>query len=113
MEDDHQHSDPSIRHLVPRLYQQGALPNVVYHQPIAMVHLTQLPPEILHNILSHVDPEDTGFIRQTCRYLLTFIDGNRALFRELYYRTLVSLPSQPQPVPGINLHFRPDQMTHT
>ncbi|KAB5572510.1 hypothetical protein GE09DRAFT_1099789 [Coniochaeta sp. 2T2.1] len=58
-----------------------------------MVHLTQLPPEILHNILSHVEPEDTGYIRQTCRYLLTFIDGNRALFRELYYRTLDEPPT--------------------
>jgi hypothetical protein len=57
-----------------------------------MVHLTQLPPEILHNILSHVEPEDTAYVRQTCRYLLTFIDGNRALFRELYYRKMVSLP---------------------
>ncbi len=57
-----------------------------------MVHLTQLPPEILHNILSHVEPEDTAYVRQTCRHLLTFVDGNRALFRELYYRKLVSPP---------------------
>ena len=57
-----------------------------------MVQLTQLPPEILHNILSHVEPEDTPYVRQTCRYLLNFIDGNRALFRELYYRKLVRLP---------------------
>lgn len=58
-----------------------------------MVHLTQLPPEILHNILSHVEPEDTVYVRQACRHLLTFIDGNRALFRELYYRKLDDPPS--------------------
>lgn len=56
-----------------------------------MVHLTQLPPEILHSILSHVEPEDTAYLRQTCHYLLTFIDGNRTLFRELYFRKMVSL----------------------
>lgn len=54
-----------------------------------MVHITQLPPEILHNILSHVEPEDLGYVRRACRHLHTFVDGNRALFRDVYYRKLV------------------------
>lgn len=54
-----------------------------------MVSLINLPPEIVHNILSFVDPEDLGTIPQTCHALYDFTKGNRALCRDIYHRTLV------------------------
>ena len=51
--------------------------------------LTHLPPEILHSILSHVDPEDLGWLPLTCRALNNFIEGNNPLCRAIYLRILV------------------------
>ncbi|KAK0627234.1 hypothetical protein B0T14DRAFT_563058 [Immersiella caudata] len=51
-------------------------------------YITQLPAEILHNILGFVEPADLGRLLQTCRYLYGFVDGNSALCRDIYYRTL-------------------------
>jgi hypothetical protein len=56
-------------------------------------HITQLPAEILHNILGFVEPADLGRLLRTCRYLYRFVDGNAALCRDIYYRTLVSFES--------------------
>jgi len=56
-------------------------------------HITQLPAEILHNILGFVEPADLGRLLLTCRYLYGFVDGNSALCRDIYHRTLVSLIS--------------------
>jgi len=55
-----------------------------------MVHLTQLPVEILHNILGFVEPADLGNLPRTCRHLYGFVTGNAALCRDIYYRMLVS-----------------------
>jgi hypothetical protein len=54
-----------------------------------MVSLTHLPPEILHNIFSFVDPEDLARIPFTCRLLNNFIKDNNALCRAIYLRILV------------------------
>jgi len=53
------------------------------------VHITHLPPEILHSILSHVDPEDLAWLPLTCRLFNNFIKGNNPLYRAIYARILV------------------------
>jgi hypothetical protein len=53
--------------------------------------LTQLPPEILHNILSLVELDDLTAIQLTCRFLNNFIQGNNALCRAIYLRLFVCL----------------------
>ncbi|KAK3324163.1 hypothetical protein B0T19DRAFT_464085 [Cercophora scortea] len=57
-----------------------------------MALLIQLPPEILHNILSFVEPRDLVEASRACRYLYGFTKGNRALARDVYYRTLDAPP---------------------
>ena len=52
-------------------------------------YLTQLPSEILHNILAYVEPKDLSVLPQTCQYLNVFIKDNSALHREIYYKILV------------------------
>lgn len=56
-----------------------------------MVHLSQLPPELVSNVLSFVDPEDLPSINLTCSYLYHAVRGNTALFRALYLNHLVSV----------------------
>ncbi|KAK4038244.1 hypothetical protein C8A01DRAFT_37829 [Parachaetomium inaequale] len=56
--------------------------------------LTHLPPEILHSILSHVDPEDLGWLPLTCRALNNFIKGNNPLCRAIYLRILDEPPTK-------------------
>lgn len=58
-----------------------------------MASLTQLPPELVSNILSFVIPEDIASINLTCRYLYHTVKDNAALFRAIYLHNLVS----PQP----------------
>lgn len=53
--------------------------------------LTQLPPELVSNVLSFVDPEDLPSVNLTCRYLYHTVRDNTALFRALYLNNLVSL----------------------
>lgn len=53
--------------------------------------LTQLPPELVTNVLSFVDPEDLPMVNLTCRYLYHTVRDNTALFRALYLNNLVSL----------------------
>ena len=57
-----------------------------------MAALTHLPPELLHNIFSYVDPEDLARIPLACRSLNRFIKGNNALCRAIYLRILVGTP---------------------
>ncbi len=52
-------------------------------------YLTQLPSEILHNILAYVEPKDLSVLPQTCQYLNVFVKDNGALYREIYYKILV------------------------
>ncbi|KAL1861671.1 hypothetical protein VTK73DRAFT_6979 [Phialemonium thermophilum] len=53
-----------------------------------MVLLTQLPPEILHNVLSYVLPEDLPQLCRVCRFLHSYISGNAVLCRDIYYSVL-------------------------
>jgi hypothetical protein len=55
-----------------------------------MLHLTTLPPEILHNIFQWLGLQDLGHLPRTCWQLHGFIDSNKALFREVYLLNLVS-----------------------
>jgi hypothetical protein len=55
-----------------------------------MAALLALPPEILHNVLKAVDPQDLATLPRCCRALQTFISGNRQLFKELYLQRLAS-----------------------
>ncbi|KAK4193566.1 hypothetical protein QBC35DRAFT_371506 [Podospora australis] len=55
--------------------------------------ILQLPPEIFHNILVFVDPEDLGTLPLTCRHFNDFISGNNALCRDMYLRYLDDPPT--------------------
>ncbi|KAK1836618.1 hypothetical protein QBC39DRAFT_89137 [Podospora conica] len=55
--------------------------------------LTQLPAEIVHNILIFCDPVDLFVVPKTCRFLYTCIKNNKALHREIYYRELDAPPT--------------------
>ena len=54
-----------------------------------MMSLTTSPPEILHNVLKAVEPQDLATLSRCCRYLHDFIYNNRQLFKELYLQRLV------------------------
>ncbi|KAK0630645.1 hypothetical protein B0T17DRAFT_489098 [Bombardia bombarda] len=58
-----------------------------------MVLLTLLPPEIVHNILSWIRPEDLAAVPRTCRYLHSLVKGNNALCRDIYRNTLDDPPT--------------------
>lgn len=49
-----------------------------------MAQLTELPPEIIHNILRFVDPPDLAWISSICRTFRYSISGNSTLFRDVY-----------------------------
>jgi hypothetical protein len=66
--------------------------------------LTHLPVEILHNILSYVEPEDLARIPLTCRALNNFVKGNNALCRAIYLRIMVT--------PKLSSCFRFAGLTH-
>ncbi|KAK5657733.1 hypothetical protein OQA88_2806 [Cercophora sp. LCS_1] len=53
-----------------------------------MVLLTQLPPELIHNILTFVDPEDLATVPRTCRSLYNFVSKNGTLCRDIFTRVL-------------------------
>lgn len=55
-----------------------------------MLAFTQLPPELISNVLSFVDPEDLAQVNLTCKYLYHTVKDNTSLFRALYLRHLVS-----------------------
>lgn len=67
----------------------------VSHQTVIHIHtmvlLTQLPLEIVNHVLSFVDPEDLPRVNTTCQYLYHAVKDNKALFRAVYLRHLVSL----------------------
>ena len=50
--------------------------------------LLQLPHEVLHCILIHVNPEDLAALR-CCRGLSDFIGNDRLLFKEIFERHFV------------------------
>lgn len=49
-----------------------------------MVLLTELPPEIIHNILSFVEPSDLAWIPAICKTLYYSVKGNTAVFKQVY-----------------------------
>lgn len=63
-----------------------------------MGRLIQLPPEILGNILTFVDPQELARVRSVCRYLNGFVKGNSTLHKEIYYRLLDEPPSENGPL---------------
>lgn len=55
-----------------------------------MLTFTQLPPELVSNVLSFVDLEDLAQVNLTCKYLYHTVKENNAFFRAMYLRHLVS-----------------------
>ena len=55
-----------------------------------MLHLTRLPPEILYNILIHVDPNDLAFVPRVCRRLYYVVFRNGPLYKQVYLKNLDS-----------------------
>ncbi|KAK8028941.1 hypothetical protein PG991_005997 [Apiospora marii] len=49
-----------------------------------MVSLTDLPPEVIHNVLQYVDPSDLAFVPRVCQALLHSVRGNAMLFKHVY-----------------------------
>ena len=57
-----------------------------------MVLLSELPPEILQNVLSFVDPVDLAWIPRTCRALYGSVKNNSSLFKRVYLANLDTPP---------------------
>ncbi|KAI0132050.1 hypothetical protein BJ170DRAFT_229096 [Xylariales sp. AK1849] len=49
-----------------------------------MVLLTELPPEIIHNVLRFVDPRDLAWIPRVCKKMQYSVKGNITLFKHVY-----------------------------
>ncbi|KAI0008577.1 hypothetical protein F4779DRAFT_618455 [Xylariaceae sp. FL0662B] len=54
--------------------------------------LTDLPPEILHHVLGHVDPPDLAWIPRICKSLYYTVTGNTHLFKLVYLNHLDKPP---------------------
>ncbi|KAJ9149030.1 F-box domain-containing protein [Pleurostoma richardsiae] len=59
-----------------------------------MVLLTQLPPEILHHVLSYVAPEDLARLAYVCRDIYYFVTANSALHQAIYLNSLDDPPTR-------------------
>ncbi len=57
--------------------------------PATMPSLISLPNEIVHNILTFVDPSDLGRVPRTCRALRRFVEGDGQLWKDVYSGNLV------------------------
>ncbi|GAB1318758.1 hypothetical protein MFIFM68171_08968 [Madurella fahalii] len=60
--------------------------------------LTQLPPEIIHSILSYVELDDLTTIPLICRFFNGYVKDNSALYRAIYLRLL----DEPQKGSGLD-----------
>lgn len=49
-----------------------------------MVSLTELPPEVIHNVLQYVDPSDLAFVPRVCQSLNNTVRDNAMLFKHVY-----------------------------
>lgn len=49
-----------------------------------MALITELPPEIIHNVLRFVDPPDLAWVSRICKIFHYSIKGNPTLFRDVY-----------------------------
>lgn len=56
--------------------------------------LTELPPEIVHNILLFLDPEDLASVPRTCKGLNDAIRRNSTLFKGVYLAHFDTPPAQ-------------------
>jgi len=56
-----------------------------------MSYLLNMPDEVLHHILTEVNPQDLGRLSQSCQRLYTFIGTNQLLFKEIYLKNWVRL----------------------
>lgn len=57
-----------------------------------MTLLTDLPAEIIHNVLAHVAPEDLAVVPKVCRALSYAVRDNSTLFRAVYLNHLDDPP---------------------
>jgi len=48
-------------------------------------HFTELSHELLHNIITYVNPTDLPALSSTCRSLNAFLKDNAMLCRDMYY----------------------------
>ncbi len=68
----------------------ASLESTPSHHPAAMPNLINLPNEIVHNILTFVDPSDLGRVPRTCRALQRFVEGGgQQLWKDVYCGNLV------------------------
>jgi hypothetical protein len=58
-----------------------------------MVLLTELPPEIIHNVLRFVDPPDLSWIPRISKTLYYSVKGNATLFKHVYLAHLDRPPN--------------------
>lgn len=58
-----------------------------------MVLLTELPPEILHNVFIHVEPPDLACLPRVCRTFAHAVSQNVSLFKQVYLRSLDTPPA--------------------
>ena len=58
-----------------------------------MTLLTDLPAEIIHNVLAHVAPEDLAVVPKVCRTLSHAVRDNSTLFKAVYLNHLDEPPS--------------------
>jgi hypothetical protein len=58
-----------------------------------MVLLTELPPEIIHNILRFVEPRDLAWIPRICWALYHSVKDNKTLFKDVYLANYDTPPS--------------------
>ena len=56
-------------------------------------NLLELPPEVLHGILSNTNPQDLARLC-CCRTLYDFIKNDQLLYKELYLKNFVKITSQ-------------------
>lgn len=56
---------------------------------VIMVDLLSLPQEVLHGILTEVNPTDLATVCRCCRSLNSLVRNNRLLHKELYLRSWV------------------------
>lgn len=58
-----------------------------------MVLLTELPPEILYNVLIHVDPPDLAWMPRVSRAFYHAISQNVPLFKQVYLQNFDTPPT--------------------
>jgi hypothetical protein len=60
-----------------------------------MIHITQLPAEILHHIFRWLEPTDLATLPRTCHFINEYVKGNQRLCHDIYLNVLVCSRSLP------------------